>query len=62
VFFYGLLYEDLSAQQAGEDCQEIAKPMLRLTGGDGDQDEQPGEGSHAYSPFVDEWNPSRGMA
>jgi hypothetical protein len=62
VFFYGLLCEDLCAQQMGEDCQETAKPVVWLTGGDGDQDEQPDEGSHTYSPFVDGLNPSRGMA
>jgi hypothetical protein len=61
VIFYGLLCEDLCAQQMGEGCQETAKPMLRLTGGEGDQDEKPGQGSHAYSPFVDGLNPSRGM-
>ena len=61
VFFYGLLCENLCAQQVGEGCQETAKPMLWLTRGDGDQDEQPGEGSHAYSPFVDGLNPSGGM-
>jgi hypothetical protein len=71
VIFYDLLCEDLCAQQVGEGFQETAKPISRLvpqknaagfaTCGAGDQDEKPDEGSHAYSPFVDGLNPSRGM-
>jgi hypothetical protein len=57
VIFYGLLYKDLRAQQMGEGCQETAKPVLRLTRGDGYQDEKLGEGFHAHG-----LNPSRGMA
>jgi len=50
----------LSAQAMGEGSHDRQKPVVRLAGGDGDQDENQGEGSHDQSPCLEWLNVSNG--
>jgi hypothetical protein len=52
----------LSAQQMGDGSHDYRKPLMRLAGGDGDQDEKHCEGSHDQSPYWEWLNISRGRA
>ena len=53
--FYDLLLNgvnmfELPAQDMGDGSHDDYKPVMRLAGSDGDQDEKQCEGSHDHSP------------
>jgi len=50
MLFYDLLVVELSAQTVGDGSHDNRKPVMRLAGSDGDQDEKQCEGSHDHSP------------
>ena len=62
MFFYDLLFDELSAQDMGDGSHDEREPVLGLAGSDGNQDEKQCEGSHDQSPCLDGLNISRGRA
>jgi hypothetical protein len=54
VFFCDLLFDELAAYAMSDESHDCRKPVMRLTGSDGHQDEKHCESLHDLSPYV-EW-------
>jgi hypothetical protein len=52
MLFCDLLFDELMAQQSGNESRDCRKPVMRLAGSDGNQGENQCEGSHDQSPYV----------
>ena len=62
MLFCDLLFVWLFADTVCDGSHEDREPVMRLAGGDGDQDEKHCEGSHDLSPCLDGLNGPREKA